>query len=115
MTNKEIKVGNKVWIYSAFSGKEDGYIVSSVKKDKTLVIVTVDIPAHFGYKEYQIIMYGHASSSLLSGFNIKYRNQDICYTCDYSLVEKKRRIYEGEKKYRDAGYDFLRIVEYFKQ
>ena len=115
MVNKEIKVGDKVWAYAACIDEDAYYIVSSVKKDKTLVIVTVDVPAHFGYKDYQIIMYGHASSSLLSGYDIKFRNKDIDYTCDYSLVEKKTRIYEGERKYREAGYDFLRLVKYFKQ
>ena len=114
MINKEIKKGDKIWLYASCLSYDSYYVVSSVKKEKTLITVVVDVPAKYGYKDYQITMYGHASSSLLSGYDIKYRNKDIEYTCDYKLIEKKTEIYEQQSKYREAGYDFLRIVKYFK-
>ena len=114
MTNKEIKVGSKIWLYSACIDMDSYYVVKSVKKDKTLVSVIVEAK-YFNNETYEITMYGHCSSSLLSGYDRKFRNLDLCYTCDFSLVEKKTRIYEGERKYREAGYDFLRLVKYFKQ
>lgn len=114
MTNKEIKVGSKIWLYSACLRRDDFYIVSSVKKDKTLISVVVEAK-YYNDEKYEIKMYGHASSSLLSGYDRKFRYLDLCYTCDYSLVEKKTAIYEGDMKYREAGRDFLRIVQYFKR
>lgn len=114
MTNKELKVGSKIWLYSIGLDEDDCYIVKSVKKDKTLISVVVEAK-YFNEEVYEMKMYGHASSSILSGFDRKFRYSDLCYTCDYSLVEKKTRIHKGEMKYREAGYDFLRLVKYFKQ
>ena len=114
MINKEIKKGDKIWVYAACLDRDAFYIVSSVKKEKTLVSVVVDVPAKYGYKECQITMYGHASSSLLSGFDRKFGNKEIGYTCDYSLIEDKTRRYEWDRKRIDAGIAFLGIVKYFK-
>lgn len=113
-TNKEIKVGDKIWVDCACLRKDAYYVVSSVKKSKTLVTVIVDVPASAFYKEYQITMYGHASSSLLSGFDRRYGTKDVNYTCDYELVEEKTRRYEWDKKRIDAGMAFLNLVKYFK-
>lgn len=114
MTNKELKVGSKIWLYATCLNEDSYYVVKSVKKDKTLVSVIAEAK-YYNNELYEIKMYGHSSSSLLSGFDRKYRNIDLGYTCDYSLVQKKTRIYEGERKYSDAGRDFLRLVEYFKK
>ncbi len=114
MINKEIKVGDKIWQYAAYLDKNSYYVVSSVKKEKTLVTVVVDVKKLLYYKEYQITMYGHAPSSLLSGFDRKFKNKDVDYTCDYSLVEKKTKNYERQQEYVDAGRALLNLVKYFK-
>lgn len=114
MTNKEIKIGDKIWLYSACLDENSYYVVSSVKREKTLVTVVVDAKNVLYYKDYQITMYGHASSSLLSGFDGKFQNKDIDYTCDYSLIEEKTKSYNREQKYADAGRALLYLVKYFK-
>jgi hypothetical protein len=113
-TNKKIKVGDKIWVDCACLREDAYYIVSSVKKVKTLVTVVVDVPANSFHKAYQITMYGHASSSLLSGFDRWFGNKDIHYTCDYELIEEKTRRYEWDRKYIDAGMAFLNLVKYIK-
>lgn len=110
--NKEIKKGDKIWLNSAYLRYDSFYVVLSVKKKGTLVEVVADAE-RYG-KHYEIVMYGHASSSILSGYDRKYGNQDVCYTCDYSIIEKITKRWESSEKEMDAGRALLNLVEYFK-
>lgn len=110
--NKEIKKGDKIWLNFAYLRYDSFYVVLSVKKKGTLVDVVADAE-RYG-KHYEIVMYGHASSSILSGYDRKYGNQDVCYTCDYSIIEKITKRWESSEKERDAGRALLNLVEYFK-
>ena len=114
MRNKELKVGDKIWIYSAYMAISSGYIVKSVKKSKTLVTVTCEGDEYNG-KQYDLIMYGHCNSRLLSGYDRKYGRDDITYTCDYSLILKKSAAFDCEQKQLNAGRALLEIVKYFKE
>lgn len=113
MRNKELKVGDKVWINSAYMAISSGYTVKSVKKSKTLVTVVAEGDPRNG-EPYELIMYGHYNSSILSGYNRKFGRDDICYTCDYSLIQKKTDKYESEQKQMNAGYALLNLIKYFK-
>ena len=110
--NKEIKKGDKIWLSSPFLSYNSFYRVLSVKKKSTLVEVIVD--AEYFDKHYEVTMYGHASSSILSGYDRKFGNQEVCYTCDYSIIEKITKRWESSEKERDAGRALLNLVEYFK-
>lgn len=114
MLNKEIKVGSKIWLNTACLARDSYYVVSSVKKEKTLVTVVVDVPENYCYKAYQITMYGHASSRILSGYDRRFGHNDITYTCDYSLVQEKTDRYDYENNLKDAGRALLKIAKYFK-
>ena len=115
MKNKEIKKGDRILVCSQCVDKNSGYLVSSVKKEKTLVTVVVDVPKMYVYKPYQITMYGHVSSSMLSGFDVKFGNSNLVYTCDYSLIEIKTGCYETNKKLQNAGKALLNLVRCFKE
>lgn len=110
--NKEIKKGDKIWLNSAYLSYASHHIVKSVKKKGTLVEVVVD--AELYNKEYEVVMYGHASSSILSGYDRRFGNQDVCYTCDYSIIEKITKRWDSSEKERDAGRALLNLVKYFK-
>ena len=110
--NKEIKKGDKIWLSSPFLAYDSFYRVLSVKKKSTLVEVIVDAE-HFD-KHYEITMYGHASSSILSGYDRKFGNMEVCYTCDYTIVEQQTIRYHNIEKERDAGRALLNLVKYFK-
>lgn len=114
MTNKEIKVGSKIWLNTACMPRDSYYVVSSVKKEKTLVTVVVDVPENSYHKAYQITMYGHASSRILSGFDRKWGCKDTAYTCDYYLVETETKRYERDDELKNAGRALLNIVKFFK-
>lgn len=113
MRNKELKVGDKVWIYAPHMAISSGYIVKSVKKSGTSVSIVVEVEC-FNNEFYEFKMYGHCNSSILSGFDRKWGDDDVCYTCDYSLIQKKTDKYESEQKQLNAGRALLEIVKYFK-
>ena len=113
MTNKEIKVGDKIWLYSAYLIEDEYHTVLGVKKSKTLVAVVVS--ARYYDKEYEITMYGHASSSMLSGFDRKYGNRDTVYTCDYSQIERETKMQKSKEHIMNAGYALLHMVKFLKQ
>lgn len=116
MRNKELKPGDKVWLYSAYmSRSESGYTVKSVKKSKTLVTVVVETkhPYH-SEKVYEFTLYGHCNSRILSGFDRVWGCDGICYTCDYDLIEIKSRDEDRNSKLKAAGKALLDIVEFFK-
>lgn len=112
--NKEIKVGDKIWLYSACISRDSYYVVKSVKKNKTLVTVVVDVKGRAYHNDYEIIMYGHASSSLLSGYDRKFYNSELCYTCEYFLIEKETKRYERDQRFKNAGMALLNLVKYLK-
>lgn len=117
MRNKELKVGDKVWINSAhMSYSKSGYIVKSVKKSKTLVTVVVEGEL-LGCedKPYDFTMYGHCNSSILSGFDRKWGQDYTCYTCDYNIIERKTEQSEFDAKLKDAGRALLNVVRIFKE
>ena len=116
MRNKELKVGDRVWIYAAYMSRlKSGYTVKSVKKSKTLVTIVAEADWSIGNeKPYEVTMYGHCNSSILSGFDRKYGQDYTCYTCDYVLIEEKSRRADEDAKLKHAGRALLNVVEFFK-
>ena len=115
MRNKELKAGDKVWIYAPYmSYSKSGYIVKSVKKSSTLVTVTCEAEYYDG-KTYELTMYGHCNSRILSCFDRKYGVDNICYTCDYDLIERKTEQEDYDTKLKDAGRALLKITNFFKE
>lgn len=113
--NKELKKGDKIWYWATGLAESEYFPVQSVKKKGTLVEVVVEAYYFSREKKYEIKLYGHASSSLLSGYDKKWRHQDICYTCDYELVKDKTARYDHDKKYIDAGRAVLDLVKCLKE
>lgn len=114
MKNKELKKGDRIWMFSALI-KFDTYLqVHSVKKNGTLVTVVVgaEYPQH---PEYEITLYGHASSSLLSGYHRYWSYRDVCYTCDYELITEKYKEFIRQERFINAGVALLNLVKYFKE
>jgi len=111
--NKEIKKGDKIWLYSTFLDEDSFYTVISVKKVRTLVEVVVSSINYEG-KEYEILMYGHRSSSILSGYDKCYHNPELEYTCDYDLIRQKTKRYNDDQHYRSAGIALLNLAKYLK-
>jgi hypothetical protein len=116
MRNKELKVGDKVWVFSAYmSHDKSGYTVKSVKKNKTLVTVVAE--ACFLYpkeKPYDITLYGHCNSKLLSSYDRKWGRDDDIFVCDFDLIIKRTKITENNERLMDAGETLLNIAKYFK-
>lgn len=112
MKNKELKKGDKIWLFTPCLSYTSGFKVLRVSKKGTLVTVVVEAE-YYNMKKYEITLYGHASSSLLSGYDRKFGNTDIDYTCDYDLVRGKTERYERDKRFRDAGAALLKLVKYF--
>lgn len=71
--NKELKKGDSIWLCGACIGRQYGYKVLNVKKNGTLVTVTIECE-YFNKSTYKVTLYGHASSSVLSGYDRKYGN-----------------------------------------
>lgn len=111
--NKEIKKGDKIWLYSTFVDEDSFYTVISVKKVKTLVEVVVSA-TYYDEKEYEILMYGHRSSSMLSGYDKRYYNPELEYTCDYDLIRQKKKRYNDDQHYKSAGIALLNLAKYLK-
>ena len=114
MKNKELKVGDKIWLLMTHISQEDFYPVKRVKKKGTLVDVVVEAERYNG-TTYEIQLYGHASSSILSGFDRwgRFRREE-CYTCEYGLVRDKTQYYEYGLKYQDIGRAAIRLVKELK-
>lgn len=101
MINKEIKVGDKIWPYWQFIREENGLSVVSVKKNKTLV--TVEVEFSFFDKIKRMVLYGHASSSMLSGYERNaYRCNEV-FTCDWEQVYRLKEKGERESNCKEAG------------
>lgn len=111
--NKDIKKGDKIWMYCECLDEREFHTVISVRRVRTMVEVVVK--AKFFDKELEITMYGHQSSSLLSGYEKYYYNHtDIGYTCDYELIRKKTERYNRDQRYKDAGIALLNVAKYLK-
>ncbi len=108
MKNKELKVGDKIWIYCACLAYDQFYTVKTVKKSGLLVAVTIESTL-LDYKPFTVQLFGHASSSILSGYHRNYAQVDMCFTCDYELIRRKTRQFEEEEKVRSVGYAALRL------
>ena len=111
--NKEIKKGDKIWLNSVYLSYASHHIVKSVKKKGTLVEVVVD--AELYNKEYEVVMYGHASSSILSGYDRRFGNQDACYTCDYAIIERKTKYRQSFENERNIGQAVLNLMKHLKR
>lgn len=115
MRNKELKVGDKVWLHEAYMSRLNGYTVKSVKKSKTLVTVVAEKEHPFRKdKFYEITLYGHCNSRILSGFDRVWSRDADFYTCDYDLIDAKSRIEKENHKLREAGRTLLKLSNYFK-
>ena len=114
MRNKELKAGDKVWIYEAYMSRtESGYVVKSIKKSGTLVSIVVEAEGFDG-KLREFKMYGHCNSRILSGFDRTWGHDYTCYTCDYSLIIRKTQNAEREERVLDAGRALLNLVKFLK-
>ena len=114
MKNKELKKGDRIWMFSPLIKFDTYYQVHSVKKNGTLVTVVVGAK-YPQLPEREITLYGHASSSLLSGFDRHWGYQDVCYTCDYELITKKYEEFIRHERFINAGVALLNLVKYFKE
>lgn len=117
MRNKEIKVGDQVWLYAPYMSKmKSGYIVKSVKKSNTLVTVVAETehPFHKG-RFYEITLYGHYNSSILSSYDRVWGRDEYSYTCDYSLIEEESITADRDHKLKAAGEALLNLSNFFKK
>ena len=111
--NKDIKVGDKIWINAPSLAYDAYYTVKSVKKEKTCVTVVVKA-LDFYNKEFEIVMYGHVSSCILSGFNRRYGEIDVTYTCEYDIIKKETERQNQNERYLSAGRALLQIAKFLK-
>lgn len=104
MKNKELKKGGQIWIYSPYLAKGESWPIVSVKKVGTLVTVVIRRERFHGNKFDEITLYGHASSSLLSGYDKHYRfGGETYYTCDFELIEQWTKERNTKSKYEEIG------------
>ena len=111
MMNKELKKGGQVWIYSHRMLRSYSYPVISVKKTGTLVTVVIRCENALEDKYQDVTLYGHASSSLLSGYERKYNfGRDVYYTCDFDLIEKWSNERQRDSKYEEIGRNLKKLL-----
>ena len=110
MKNKELKVGDKIWLLITNISQEDFYPVKRVKKKGTLVDVVVEAK-RYDDTTYEIQLYGHTSSSILSGFDRKLGRRGVYYTCEYGLVREETDFRNYHQKYVDVGRAAIRLVK----
>jgi hypothetical protein len=113
MRNKEIKKGDKVWLLSEYIGYEAYYTVVDVKKKGTLVSVIIESET-YKKEKYEIVLYGHASSSILSGFDRKYGISTSGYTCDYDIVKERTEYIESYREDAKIGRAAKNLLHYLK-
>ena len=107
---KELKVGDRVWMYSAHMAYDSGFVIKSIKKEKTLAIVTIDWDV-FG-KHKDVICYGHVSGELLV-YNGAGFDSNIPLVCDYKRITEKSEKSERDYKYIKVGEWLTAIVRAF--
>ena len=116
MRNKEIKVGDKIWLYAPYMSRDkSGYTVKSVKKSKTLVTVVAEIehPWKKGNR-YEAVFYGHYNSRILSSYDKVWGRDEDCYTCDYNIIDKISIREDINIKLKQAGRTLLDFVDFIK-
>ena len=97
---KDLKVGDKVYLYCGHLSPDAGFVVKSIKKQKTLAIVTIDW-VEFG-KHKDVICYGHVSGELLVCNGARYE-ANIPLVCDYKRIEEKTKAWDAEEGQREIG------------
>ncbi len=111
MKNKDLKKGDKIWILSDHMRKEEGLVIKSIKKRGTLVSIVAE---KWFDKTYDVQLYGHASSHILSGYDKKARGQSLIYTCDHSYVEQETKDYEANMRLIKGGKILQELVDFLK-
>ena len=111
MRNKDIKVGDTIWMYYDDLTYIRDYPVLSVKKKGTLVTVVVDAGLE---KPYEVTLYGHASSNILSGFDRRFGGTDKYYTCDYDSLKVSQEIFRRYAQHKEIGRALLNLVSLLK-
>lgn len=111
--NKELKTGDKIWRYAPYVSMSSNYTVKSVKKENTLVSIVAERKNWCGSKEKikEIKMYGHCSSSMLSGYDNFWNSQKEVYTCDYDLCLENTRTQEAWERENTIGNAVLEIAK----
>lgn len=110
MKNKEIKKDGQIWVYTPCIGRNSGFPIKSVKKVGTLVTVVIEVS--FFDKVHETTLYGHASSSMLSGYDRYFGFGDDEYlTCDFGLIEKLTDKYVMDKKYKRIGKNLKDLID----
>ena len=105
---KDLKVGDRVWLYLPYISSECGYEVLSIKKQKTLAIVTIKWRL-FGV-ERELVCYGHVSGELLT-FNGGGFQYDVPLVCDFKRTKEKTEREECWKKECNIGRAVLQLKE----
>lgn len=103
---KDLKVGDKVYSYCGHLSPDAGFVIKSIKKQKTLAIVTIDYYVFDKHKD--VICYGHVSGELLV-YNGAGWDSNIPLVCDYKRIEEKTWHYKTIEGQREIG----RAVENF--
>lgn len=106
---KDLKVGDKVWLYQTYmSYEKSGFKVLSIKKQKTLAIVTIKWDV-FG-KERELVCYGHVSGELLAFNGNGYNDwRHVPLVCDYRRIKEKTEYFEWHDKERNIGRAVLEL------
>ena len=95
---KDLKVGDKVYPYLYYIRQDGGYVVTSIKKQKTLAIVTLSCN-----EKREIICYGHVSGELLT-HNGTSMISNVPFVCDYNRIMEKKLKESTDFDVKRLGY-----------
>ena len=109
---KDLKVGDKVYSYCAYLSPDAGFVVTSIKKQKTLAIVTIDWNV-FG-KHKDVICYGHVSGELLV-YNGAGWDSNISLVCDFDRIIEKTKAWDEVGGQKEIGRAVIRLVSALKK
>lgn len=108
---KDLKVGDKVYTYCAYLSPDEGFVVKSIKKQKTLAIVTIDWNVLGKHKD--VICYGHVSGELLV-YNGAGWNSNVPLVCDYKRIEEeteRRAVWDEAKEIGRAVKSLVSVLK----